>query len=84
MAPDFLFTVHVYMIYLKEITGQMKTRGKWLWRQEWYSICSAHYDDKDGCPYCEAGRWVNVWVHNIEIFVYKRWPDLWRWWANRK
>jgi hypothetical protein len=45
------------------------SRGWGPWRQEWYSICSAHFrphvntyytSDTDG-PECPSGRWYNAW-----------------------
>jgi hypothetical protein len=29
-----------------------------------------------------VGSWINVWRRRVGSFVYKRWPRLWRWWAN--
>jgi hypothetical protein len=61
---------------------KMKAKGKYFWKKEWYSICSMHRDGKDGCPMCETGKWVNVWMHNVSSFIYGNWPNFWRWWAN--
>lgn len=64
----------------------MKTRGWGLWRAEWYSLCSAHRNSSPDstCENCRAGHWVNVYGHNIDSFVYRHWPDFWRWKANRR
>jgi Cys-tRNA synthase (O-phospho-L-seryl-tRNA:Cys-tRNA synthase) len=57
-------------------------RGKFLWKQEWYSICSAHRDHNSECDMCTTGRWNNVLITRISSFVYKHFPKFWRWWVN--
>lgn len=61
------------------------TRGWGPWRQDWYSICSAHQHGgpEDDCRLCRAGKWRNRWRHFLGHCVYKISPRLWRWWANR-
>lgn len=61
----------------------MKARYWGPFRQEWYSICSTHWNPKPGCPRCECGQWVNVHGQKVGHAFYKRWPKLWRLWANR-
>lgn len=65
----------------------MKERGKWFWKEQWYSICSrAHNEDmydKD-CPLCQVGNWHNVWLNKIEGFFHDHCYKLWYWWINRK
>jgi len=59
------------------------TRGKGLFREEWYSICSVHYRYQKTCNNCKAGDWhnvVSVWFGQ-QVFEYM--PNVWRWWANR-
>ena len=63
--------------------SRLKSRGKWFWREEFYSICSAHYEPKEGCILCETGHWYNVWLLKCSRFVWTRWPRLWIIWANR-
>lgn len=60
-----------------------QTRGWGPWRAEWYSICSAHQRYDKGCERCEAGSWVNTWGLAVSHFVFRYWPRLWLWWANR-
>ena len=65
----------------------MKTRGKWLNKEEWYSICSRahninHYDPS--CDLCQCGSWRNVFLGKISHAFYVVSPFLWRIWANRK
>lgn len=60
----------------------MKTKGKYFWKKGWYSICSMHRDENDDCQMCQTGRWVNVCGYNVSSFIYGKWPNLWRWWAN--
>ena len=61
----------------------LPTRGKYFKKEEWYSICSAHFVHDPECPTCNTGRWVNVYGHVIEGFIYKYAYWLWFWWVNR-
>jgi hypothetical protein len=67
------------------MSPRLAVRGWGPWRQEWYSICSAHQNGgpDDECQLCRAGLWRNCWRQFFGHIVYKRWPRLWRWWANR-
>lgn len=60
-----------------------ETRGRWLMREEWYSVCSAHHSPRKDCPRCQSGHWVNIAAHNVEHAIYVCAPRLWRWWTNR-
>jgi len=64
----------------------MVSRGRGLWRQEWYSICSAHRDGgpDDPCELCQCGSWVNVHVQRIDHFMHDYFYDWWFWWHNRR
>jgi len=61
---------------------QLRTRGSWLFREEFYSICSMHYIDRSDCSRCQTGEWINVWVHWISGLFYITSPKLWRYWIN--
>jgi hypothetical protein len=62
----------------------MRTRGRGLFIEDFYSLCSAHREWNPECKRCAAGMWHNRWVHMAGSFVYAVWPWLWRKWANRK
>jgi hypothetical protein len=54
------------------------------WRRDWFSICSRHGRGEElGCRMCMTGHYVWRVNYNLNHFVYKRWPNLWRWWVNR-
>lgn len=62
----------------------MRTRGRFLFKEEFYSICSAHmHSEGIDCKLCETGSWHNVYMLKASQLVYKISPSLWRWWANR-
>lgn len=61
----------------------MRSRGRLLWRQEWYSVCSIHRPHRDDCNMCRAGSWVNVWKQRASHLFYVISPSLWRKWANK-
>ena len=63
--------------------GRLKSRGRWLFRQEFYSICSMHFESQDDCNMCNAGSWKNVYAVKLSHILYKVSPSLWRLWANR-
>ena len=64
-------------------TLDKNSRGRLWWREEWYSICSAHAEPAEGCEACSYGTWVNVIDASISKFFYRHSPRLWTWWANR-
>ena len=50
------------------------TRGKLWWKDEWYSLCSAHQEYDKDCEICQHGRWTNVWKLEISKIYYRiRW-----------
>lgn len=57
--------------------------GRWWWRREWYSICSAHQSYDPNCATCQYGSWQNLWLLKCSYFFFWLCPPLWRWWANR-
>lgn len=59
-----------------------RTRYWGPFKQIYYSICSYHRDYSPTCRLCQYGDWTNVCQRKVGSFVYKRWPNLWRWWAN--
>jgi hypothetical protein len=60
------------------------TNERWfLWRIEWYSICSRHHHYNHDCELGNTGRWVSVLGHKISHTIYKTFPKLWVWWVNR-
>lgn len=66
------------------MNGRFPTRGRFFWRQEWCSLCSKHYDHDFDCANCQTGQWTSIYGRKVGHFVYRRWPGLWRWWANRR
>ena len=61
----------------------MKTKGKFFWKQRWFSICSAHRDHKYDCDMCTTGSWHNVWKLKHGSIIYYFSPRLWVWYMNR-
>lgn len=59
-------------------------KGIWPFRKTWYSICSAHQKYKKSCPRCNKGNWHNDVRYYFSSVIYKNWPNVWRWWVNRK
>lgn len=61
-----------------------RTKGIFLLKQTWYSICSRHYEYDDKCEGCKMG----VWTYNISHFfsgiIYKIFPSLWKLYMNRE
>lgn len=57
----------------------MRDRGKYLNKERWVSICSAHREYNKDCKICNTGTWKNILVMNISSFIYKRAPKLWKW-----
>ncbi len=61
---------------------RQKERGRFLFKEQWYSICSMHFAHNETCTLCNTGHWRNVFVGKITSFVYKVAPSVWRFWAN--
>jgi len=59
------------------------TKGFFLWRSRWYSICSKHQIAQDDCPLCNHGGWHNVYWGEIGRFIYNKFPRVWRWLVNQ-
>jgi hypothetical protein len=62
----------------------MRSRGFGYLRQDWYSLCSRHWNYKESCRLCRTGAWHNQIVSELSRMFYKLWPWAWRKWANRK
>lgn len=62
---------------------ETKTRGTGLKKEIWFSICSRHAIYDENCKMCNTGSWNNAIKHKISSLIYKLFPSLWRWWANR-
>ena len=63
---------------------QMKTKGKFFWKQTWYSICSIHgTEHSNTCHMCDVGSWHYNWLTVITNFFHKNWYGLWYRCVNR-
>lgn len=60
----------------------MKSKGRGLRKQVYFSICSAHQSDNEDCPLCKVGAWRNYWGWRFGHIVYKISPRIWRFFAN--
>ena len=60
----------------------MRERGKFIWKEKWYSICSAHIKHDEDCPRCQVGQWKNVLSIWYDDFLYKYSYPLWYYKAN--
>jgi hypothetical protein len=61
----------------------MITKGWGPWKQEWYSVCSAHLNYDSTCPRCLCGAWAFVWKVHVNNLTFKFFPKLWIWWINK-
>ncbi len=51
-------------------------------RKIWISICSEHQKHQRDCARCKTGQYVDVELLNLNQWVFKRFPKLWKWLAN--
>ena len=58
-------------------------RGRFLFKEKWISVCSAHQEYEEKCNTCQAGSWYNVNSSFFANLVYKIYKPLWLWWVNR-
>lgn len=58
-------------------------RGRGLFRERWYSICSIHQEHDPTCDLCVCGMWHNVWAQRIDSLICRFAYPLWYWLHNR-
>jgi hypothetical protein len=58
-------------------------RGRGIFKEQWYSICSEHGVASKNCIRCECGHWTNICWQKITYSLYKLFPKVWVWWVNR-
>jgi len=61
-----------------------RTKGSFLWKKYWYSLCSMHIEYKEDCNMCNAGTWYSIWRIWFNEVLWKISPELWRKMVNRK
>lgn len=64
--------------------SRLPSRGEGLDRQEFYSLCSMHYDSDPNCHMCNTGHWYYVNRRKAWHIIFKLCPGLWRLFANTK
>lgn len=57
----------------------MVDKGKYFYKERWFSMCSVHQQYNKECPTCNIGTWENVWRTNIEKLVFIISPKLYKW-----
>jgi hypothetical protein len=53
-----------------------------IFKQEWYSICSAHKEVQHYCQACFIGSWHNIILLKVGHYFYENHYKLWYWWNN--
>lgn len=61
---------------------KFKERGRFLFKEQWYSICSMHANHDDDCELCNTGTWKNIYMSVFSSFVFKHFPKFWVFWVN--
>ena len=61
----------------------MRTKGKFLNKQIWFSICSRHREYDEACDLCKIGEWENALKYKFSSFIYDNFPSIWRWYMNK-
>ena len=57
----------------------MRDKGKYFWKERWFSLCSTHQTYNKECRTCNVGTWENVWRTNIEKVIFTISPKLYKW-----
>lgn len=68
---------------MSRVKRRRRLRGKFFWKEEFYSICSRHFNWREDCPLCQKGEWINLWVHHVSSMVHDWAYPVWYWWVNR-
>lgn len=53
-----------------------RTKGLFLWKQQWISFCSRHGDYDETCSICTHGFWrssVIIWLENLLYKISYKW-----------
>jgi hypothetical protein len=61
----------------------MRTRGKDIKKEIWFSICSKHVIHDENCDMCNIGRWQNAIKYKFNSIIYDLFPLLWHRLINR-
>lgn len=49
---------------------KIRSKGHFLNKQHWYSICSRHQEYDEQCKLCNIGSWHNIYLLKICNFIY--------------
>ena len=60
----------------------LRTKGKGLKKEAWFSICSCHQEYEESCKLCNTGNWENICKYKLSGLFYELFPNLWIWWVN--
>lgn len=56
----------------------MLTKGRFLNKKQWYSMCSVHQNTiDDNCTMCLHGEWCNIFITKIDNIIFKVSPKIW-------
>jgi hypothetical protein len=53
----------------------MRTKGKFIFKKEWYSFCSIHHEYDEKCGACNGGSWYSIYRRKLEK-IYSVCPKL--------
>lgn len=63
---------------------EIPTKGRFLNKQKWISICSKHQTHDTECNLCNCGYWSNVWYGKMSGWVFDHYPKFWIWIMNTR
>lgn len=67
-----------FLYYMNNPNIIIRTKGWGPFRKEWHSSCLIHNLNDVNCKLCQNSLWVNTWIYNINKFIYKLSPKLWK------
>ena len=53
-------------------------KGRFIFKQEWTSLCSRHKIHDFNCELCQCGFWRYVIINRLEIKLFRISPTVWR------
>ena len=56
--------------------NNLRSRNRFLFKEEFYSICSRHQYPKDDCNMCNSGQWCNIYIRVVDHFIHEHFKFL--------
>ena len=63
--------------FITERNYTSKTTRGHIIKERWISLCKVHEKHNENCTMCTAGRWYKSYIITIEMFMWRKVPNIW-------